>query len=150
MLSIVLLVFGWWKVYYKISMSKSQIKNSPHLLKRINTGEGRSNADRAPKLGRGLLSIKFRGAGVRLKPPCIKKATTLNLPKEFSQKEKRRPYDPLTKNDRSLHLVREESLSSHWVRLHYDQKIGVGEDYWIPPTFRREHQFNVYLLRTTD
>ena len=29
-------------------------------------------------------------------------------------------------------------------------EIGVGEDYCIPPTFRREHQFMVYLLPTTN
>ena len=32
----------------------------------------------------------------------------------------------------------------------HDGEIGVGEDYCIPPTFRREHQFNGYLLRTTN
>ena len=30
------------------------------------------------------------------------------------------------------------------------KKIDVGKDYCIPPTFRREHQFMVYLLRTTN
>ena len=29
-------------------------------------------------------------------------------------------------------------------------EICVGKDYCIPPTFRREHQFMDYLLRTTD
>ena len=29
-------------------------------------------------------------------------------------------------------------------------KIDVGEDYCIPPTFRDEHQFIEYLLRTTN
>ena len=38
---------------------------------------------------------------------------------------------------------REES-ASYWT------EIDVGEDYCIPPTFRREHQFMVYLLRTTE
>ncbi len=78
-------------------MSKSQIKNSPHLPKRINTGEGRSNADRAPKLGRGLLSIKFRGAGVRLKLPCIKEGNNLKPTKGILTKGKEKTLRPLDK-----------------------------------------------------